>query len=101
MPIQKTIAGTECELIVRGRVDGALANDLEVEILQLAKTPLTALLINLAEANFLCSAAIRVILQHHRQWAKQGRKLLISRTSEQVDQILDLTGMRDMIVEKI
>jgi len=99
MPFQKQIVREDCELFVTGRVDGPVAHELEVEILALAKTPIKTLYINLSGADFLCSAALRVILQGHRQWEAKGRRLVISRTSPEVDQILDLTGMRELIVE--
>ena len=99
MPLQKQIVRDECELLVTGRVDGAAANELEVEVLALAKTPIQSVYLNLANANFLWSAALRVILQSHRQWHAKGRRFVISRTSPEVDQILELTGMRELIVE--
>ena len=66
------LAGTECELVVDGRVDGPAAHELEIEVLALAKTDATTVYVNLAGANFLCSAAIRVLLQHRRQWKAKG-----------------------------
>lgn len=99
MPLQKQINREDCELIVTGRVDGAAAHELEVEVLALAKTPVRNVFVNLAEANFLCSAALRVILQANRQWHAKGKRFMISRTSTEVDQILELTGMRELIVE--
>ncbi len=99
MAMRKIVSGTDCELVLDGRIDGPAANELEVEVLGLAKTPLQAVYVNLAGADFLCSAAIRVLLQHHRQWKALGRTLVVSRTSPEVDEILDLTGMRDLIVD--
>lgn len=99
MPIQKQISGQDCELQLHGRVDGAAAHQLELEVLGLAKTSIQNVYLNLAGADFLCSAALRVILQGNRQWRNQGRRFLISRTSPEVDQILELTGMRELIVE--
>jgi len=87
--------------MVSGRVDGALANQLEVDVLGAVREGFKTIYINLAEANFLCSAGIRVVLQYHRQMKAQGRKLLVSRTSPEIDQILELTGFRDSIVEKV
>ena len=99
MSLQKLINRDECELIVTGRVDGAAAHELEVEVLALAKTNIQQVYVNLAGANFLCSAALRVILQANRQWNLKGRRFVISRTSPEVDQILDLSGMRELIME--
>jgi anti-anti-sigma factor len=100
MEIRKNVSGTECELLLDGRIDGPAAHELEVEVLAMAKTELTAVYVNLATANFLCSAAIRVLLQHHRQWKARGKCFVVSRTSPEVDEILNLTGMRDLIVER-
>ena len=100
MAIRKIVSGTDCELVLDGRVDGPAAHELEVEVLALAKTPVKAVYVNLAGTDFLCSAAIRVLLQHHRQWKAQARTLVVSRTSPEVDEILNLTGMRDLIVEQ-
>ncbi len=99
MSLQKQINREDCELIVTGRVDGAAAHELEVEVLALAKTNVQHVYVNLSGANFLCSAALRVILQANRQWHAKGKRFVISRTSPEVDQILDLTGMRELIVE--
>ena len=101
MPIKKQTNGDTTELFFSGRVDGAAANDLEVEILNLTRTDAKTILINFAEADFLCSAAIRVLLQHHRQLKNQQKTLLISRASPEVNSILQMTGFRDLLVEKI
>ena len=101
MSIQKNISGDDLELIIPGRVDGAVANTMEVEILAAIRSGAKSIYLNLASATFLCSAAIRVVLQYHRQMKTQGGRLLISRTSPEVDSILELTGFRDLIVEKI
>lgn len=101
MSIQKNISGEHHELIVPGRVDGALANALELEVLNAIKAGARRIYINFANATFLCSAAIRVVLQYHRQMKAKGGSLLISRVSPEVDSILELTGFREIIVEKI
>jgi anti-anti-sigma factor len=99
MTIQKNLSGNECELLVTGRIDGKGANDLEIEVLALARSPVKSVALNLAGADFLCSAGIRVILQHHRQWRTQGRSFVVSRTSAEIDQILEMTGLRSIVVE--
>ncbi len=99
MPLQKQICGQDCEMQLSGRVDGTAAHALELEVLTLAKTSIQNVYLNLSGADFLCSAALRVVLQANRQWKTRGRSFVISRTSPEVDQILDLTGMRELIVE--
>jgi anti-anti-sigma factor len=81
-------------------VDGAAANEMEVEILSANRAGAKTVLINLANSDFLCSAAIRVLLQHHRQMKAQQKTFLVSRVSPEVDSILEMTGFRDLLVEK-
>lgn len=101
MSITKQTDGEECEFILPARVDGPTANQLEVDVLEAIRSGSKRILINLAAANFLCSAGIRVILQYHRQMKAKGGSLLVSRTSPEIDQVLELTGFREQIVEKI
>ena len=101
MTLQKNVLGTDCELVLTGRIDGKAANELEVEVLALAKTPVTTVTLNLAAADFLCSAAIRVILQHHRQWKAKGRRFAVSRTSPEVSEILEMTGLKSIVMETV
>jgi anti-sigma B factor antagonist len=101
MSLEKRISGEETEFLMPARVDGPVANQLEVDVLGVMKAGAKRIYLNFANSNFLCSAGIRVILQYHRQMKNQGRSLLVSRTSPEIDQILDLTGFRDQIVEKI
>lgn len=101
MSIQKISKDQECEFIVSGRVDGALANQLEVEVLTAMREGFRKIFLNLAEVTFLCSAGIRVVLQYHRQMKNQGRVLLVSRYSPEVDQVLEMTGFKANIVESV
>jgi len=61
MEIQKRITGDSWEYILTGRVDGAVANQLEVEVLAAMKQNARTIYVNLAQATFLCSAGIRVL----------------------------------------
>lgn len=86
-------------MLVSGKVDGAAANELELEVLRAMKAGATEIYINLADSDFLCSAAIRVILQYWRQMKQQGKKLQVTRPSTAIDQILTLTGFKESVVE--
>jgi hypothetical protein len=65
MEIEKKTSGDSVELMLSGRIDGAAANELEVEVLAAIKQGVKAIFVNLAQATFLCSAGIRVLLQYH------------------------------------
>jgi anti-sigma B factor antagonist/stage II sporulation protein AA (anti-sigma F factor antagonist) len=99
MAIRQNASGNCYELLVSGRVDGAAANDLEVQVLNAIKAGATEVFINLSEADFICSAGIRVIMQYWRQLKSQGKRLAVTRPSKPVDDILAMTGFRDAVVE--
>ena len=85
---------------MNGRIDGTAANEMELEIIRVMKTGAQEIFINLAEAEFICSAGIRVIMQYWRSMKGAGKTLLVTRPSPAIDQILELTGFKDSIVEK-
>jgi anti-anti-sigma factor len=99
MAIRQNVSGDSYELMVSGRIDGALANEMEENVLKAIKAGAREIFINLAEADFICSAGIRVIMQYWRQLKGQGKRLMVTRPSRAVDEILTMTGFREAIVE--
>jgi anti-sigma B factor antagonist len=99
MEIAKITKGDNWELMVPGRIDGAMANQLEVQVLAAIKGGAKEIFINLSQAEWMCSAAIRVILQYYRQMKNNGKTLLVTRPSAPVSEILEMTGFKDVIVE--
>jgi len=99
MAIRQNVSGDSYEILLAGRVDGAAANDLEQQILANEKAGAREIFINLAEADFLCSAGIRAILQHWRQMKSQGKRLAVVHPSKPVQEILKLTGFYELVVE--
>ena len=100
MPLRTNQHGNDHEILVSGRVDGQLANDLEVAILASTKAGATSIVVNMAEANFLCSAGIRVLLQYARQLKNAGKSLVVSSPSPEVNSVLQSTGFAQMILER-
>jgi anti-sigma B factor antagonist len=100
MPTRKNVSGNCFELFFSGKIDGPAANEMEMEVLTAIKAGAEEVFINLAEADFLCSAGIRVIMQYFRQMRAQGKKLLVTRPSPQIEAILDMTGFKELVVEK-
>ena len=99
MPITKKSTTEGLELFVSGRVDGGAANELEIQILEAMRTGAKALHINLAEATFLCSAGLRVLLQYWRQMKNSGKAFWVANPSPEVDSVLTMTGFREQMVE--
>ena len=99
MPITKKSTGDIIELLVAGRVDGPAANELEIAILEAVRGDTRTLYVNLAEATFLCSAGLRVLLQYWRQMKNAGKALWVANPSAEADSVLTMTGFREQMVE--
>lgn len=99
MAIQTKKNGAHCELLISGRVDGELANQMEIAILNAVREGANQIFVNMANVNFLCSAGIRVLLQYWRQMKNSGKTLLVASPSAEVNSVLEMTGFRNMIVE--
>ena len=99
MPIISKPSGDGLELFVTGRVDGAMANELEVAIIEAIRGGAKTLSINLAQATFICSAGLRVLLQYWRQMKTTGKQLVVRQPSPEVDSILAMTGFREKMIE--
>lgn len=100
MPLRTNQNGADFEILVSGRVDGQLANELEVSVLAAMRAGAQTIAINMAEANFLCSAGIRVFLQYSRQMKNAGKRLFVCSPSPEVDSVLQSTGFAQMILER-
>jgi anti-sigma B factor antagonist/stage II sporulation protein AA (anti-sigma F factor antagonist) len=99
MPITKKPSADGLEMFVSGRVDGAAANELEIQILEAIRSGAKTLYINLTEATFLCSAGLRVLLQYWRQMKNAGKALWVTNPSSEVNSVLAMTGFREQMVE--
>jgi anti-anti-sigma factor len=97
MAIEKKITGDTWELLMTGRVDGPAANQLEVEVLAAMRQGAKAVYVNLANASFLCSAGLRVLLQYHRQMKSKGLTFLATRPSPEVASALEMTGFPELL----
>jgi anti-anti-sigma factor len=101
MEIRNVVTGDSFEMLVSGRIDGAGANQLEVEILSAIRSGTKSIYVNLNGATFLCSAGLRVLLQYWRQMKNSQRVLFATRPSPEVDAVLATSGFREALVEKV
>ena len=99
MAITKKSSAESAEIFVSGRVDGAAANELEIAVLETIRGGAKTIYVNLAEATFLCSAGLRVLLQYWRQMKNGGKALWVANPSPEVDSVLTMTGFRAQMVE--
>ncbi len=101
MEITKTVSGESWELMAPGRIDGDMAHSLEIEVLAAIKAGAKEIFVNLSQAEWICSAGIRVLLQYYRQMKNSGKVLRVTRPSPGVESILDMTGFKEAIVESV
>jgi anti-sigma B factor antagonist len=99
MPLQIVSNGDDYEFVVVGRVDGEMANELEIALIHTIKEGARSIAIDMAETNFLCSAGIRVLLQYARQMRNAGKRLVVSCPSREVKAVFDSTGFANMILD--
>ena len=99
MASTKKPSGDSVEVFVSGRVDGATANELEIVVLEVIRSGAKTIYVNLAEATFICSAGLRVLLQYWRQMKNGGKALWVANPSPEVDSVLTMTGFRAQMVE--
>ena len=97
MDIRKSQLPDGIEIFLSGRIDGAGANQLELEALATMRDGNNTVLVNLAEATFLCSAALRVLLQFHRQFKKNGKTFLVTRPSPEAASAIEMTGFVGLV----
>jgi len=97
MEIKKKVTGDTLEMLLSGRIDGAAANELEIQVLDAMRKDFKAIYVNLVQATFLCSAGIRVLLQYHRQMKNKGLTFLVTRPSAEVASALQMTGFPELI----
>ena len=99
MAINKKSVADGIELFASGRIDGAAANELEIAVIEAIRTGAKTIYVNLAEATFLCSAGLRVLLQYWRQMKTSGKALWVVSPASEVDSVLTMTGFRAQMVE--
>lgn len=90
------IDDTRCvRLVLRGELDlySAPALDDAVVALEGEKWPL--LFLDLRELDFIDSAGLRLVMRTHARARQDGRRLVIIRGRENVERVLELTGLKD------
>ena len=108
MQIQRTINGDSCELLVSGRVDGEGADQLDKALLAVRfntnkdiEREIKKMYVNLHGATLLCSAGLGDLMKHWWSMKKSGGRLLVTRPSPEVSEVLKMAGLYDHLVEKI
>jgi anti-sigma B factor antagonist len=91
---QRHLDASCCEISVRGELDLAVADQLETAIQELDKG-CTGLVVGLGDCEFIDSTGIAVILRGRERFTAEGRQLVICCATDQVERILDITGLAE------
>lgn len=101
MEIIKRTAGDRVEMEVTGRLDGYwadhLASALEAEIRQGSHQ----VRLDLSRVVFLSSAGIGILVKFYNQLKNIQGSLSISKSSEQVRKVLEISGLKDVLLTRM
>jgi len=82
------------EISVKGELDLAVAGRLDQAIEGVEKSCL-GLVVGLGDCEFIDSTGIAVILRARSRFAEEGRRLVVCCPADQVERILDVTGLSE------
>jgi anti-anti-sigma factor len=85
--------GPDCrEILVEGELDLAVAEQLR-QALEGSASDCTQILVGLENCDFIDSTGIAVVVQAHRQFAEEGRRVVLYAPTSQVLRVLSVTGL--------
>jgi anti-sigma B factor antagonist len=89
--------GQAAVIVVRGELDLASSPALEEQLEQLWGSETKLLVIDLRELEFMDSTGLSIIVNAHQRLAEDGRELSLVRGPQQVQRLLDLTGVAERL----
>jgi anti-sigma B factor antagonist len=89
--------GEAAVIVVRGELDLASSPALEEQFEQLWGSETKLLVLDLRELEFMDSTGLSIIVNAHQRLAEDGRELTLVRGPQQVQRLLDLTGVAERL----
>ncbi|MEO6858761.1 MAG: STAS domain-containing protein [Solirubrobacteraceae bacterium] len=89
--------GQTAIVVVRGELDLATSPELEAQLQKVWDSGNEQLVIDLRELEFMDSTGLSIIVKAHQRLTEGGRQLSIVRGSQQVQRLLDLTGVSERL----
>ncbi len=86
------------ELRIKGRLDSYWADHLADGLREVVQEGAHKIRLNLSEVNYISSAGIRVLLKFYKQLQSIQGSFLVSNPSEQAKKILDIAGLKAMLM---
>ncbi|HEV2495033.1 MAG TPA: STAS domain-containing protein [Terriglobia bacterium] len=100
MEITKRTSGDLVELEVSGRLDGYWADHLARTLDEEIRQGSHHVLLDLSQVPFLSSAGIGILVKFYNQLKNIQGALSISKSSEQVRKVLEISGLKDVLLAK-
>lgn len=91
---QRELDAGYCEISVKGELDLAVADRLDAAITEVDQS-YAGLVVGLGECEFIDSTGIAVIIRASQRFAAEGRRLVVCCPADQVERILDITGLSE------
>jgi len=98
LKITEDIHNGVCRISAQGRVDSNTAEFLLVRLEDALNNGQKAIILNMAQVNYLSSIGIRVILKIFKQASEIGSSFNIDRPSEIVRNVLGMVALKEMLV---
>jgi len=90
------IDDTRCaRLVLRGELDLYSAPALDDAVVTLEGEKWPVLFLDLRELEFIDSAGLRLVMRTHARARQDGRRLVLVRGGENIQRVLQLTGLED------
>ena len=79
-----------------GRIDTATSPQLETDV-KGSLEGITKLVLDFSKVNYISSSGLRVLLSLHKTMDAKGGKLIVSKPTEMVLEVFDVTGFADIL----
>jgi anti-sigma B factor antagonist len=89
--------GATAVVAVSGELDLASGPELERELDRLAGPETKLVVIDLRQLDFMDSTGLSIIVRAHQRMANEGCEMRLVKGSQQVQRLLDLTGVADRL----
>ncbi len=91
------VEGRAAIIVVTGELDLASSPELEQQLDEVWASDAELLVIDLRELEFMDSTGLSIIVSAHQRLGDSGRKLSVVKGPQQVQRLLDLTGVSERL----
>ena len=90
--------GRAAVIVVSGELDLASSPALEDVLADVQTTDVVLVILDLRKLEFMDSTGLSVVVKAHRRFRSTGRRLALVKGSQQIQRLLDLTGVAEKLM---